>query len=884
VVQLNSTVTSDKVSSGDRCKPRAACVTLLGILLGLSLWIGLAHADAQRSAHDGSLSDKLALSTDSVGPLRFVAVHGRRAVVMGYPIAGLEVWGYPFQILANYEVGFTPAGASAELDGRLLLRDISYRPDSVTRTYIGPDFLVREKLFVPLDEAAAVIVYEVEGSRKVDIAVHFRPVLNLMWPAGLGGQYTRWSAEAPGYVIAEPLTGTSAVVGSPEIITHDDTVNSTVHINSKLSFSIRPRAQNGLPATAEVYVAFTATDEKDPAVALHELSNHLHEREAEAVAHYEDLAGKSLQIQTPDEAVNRAILWSEVALDQGWVCNPKLGCGMVAGYGPSRDARRPQYDWFFAGDGMIAANALVSAGEYSRARDELAFIMKYQDPATGMIWHELSQSAGFVDWSKYPYMYVHVDLSFDFLSAVARYVAVSGDTAFAKDNWTSISAAYRYCRALIRDTDHLPHIPADKEGGDEQARPGDDLSLSGAWVNAASAFAELANVSGHPELANEALEQSRLARQAVPRYYWNSETGFWIDGHTQAGQPIPGRRHGPTQLIVQDVFSPQQSAKLLDQLASADFLSDWGLRALAASSPDFDPYSYGRGSVSALGTTGAATTFWQAHRPEIAFEIWREVLPWNTLDSLGHIHELLAGSFYHEQTESVPEQTWSSAGLLDATIRGLLGIEIQGAANRVHLSPHLPAEWNRISVQNLRLPHSTLAFEMKQDMSSVDLDLTNEGSATQILFEPQIPLGSHVLSGQFQGHAIKVDPEVFSEDEHAKMMLDVPHGESHCHLRIEGGVSIMLDQHELHPGDTSTALKLTTFQLQGHMLSIEADIHPSGRSTFQLRTPWKITAHEGAIVRPLADNIYEIRMEGPPAAGLPGGYVHARAKLTLAGK
>jgi hypothetical protein len=263
--------------------------------------------------------------------MRFVAVHGRRAVIMGYPQDGLEAWGYPFQILADYQVGFTQAGASAELDGRLLLREISYRPDSVTRTYIGPDFLVREKLFVPLDQAAVVITYEVEGSRQLDIAVHFRPVLNLMWPAALGGQYTHWSAEAPGFVISEPLNGISAVVGSPEIIAHDDTVNSAVHINSKLWFSIRPRTKNGLPSMAAVYVALDASDEKKPAVALHELSNHLHEHQAEAVAHYGELVSNSLQVHTPDEAVNRVILWAEVALDQAWVCNPKLGCGMVAG-------------------------------------------------------------------------------------------------------------------------------------------------------------------------------------------------------------------------------------------------------------------------------------------------------------------------------------------------------------------------------------------------------------------------------------------------------------------------------------------------------------------------------------------------------------------------
>src|SRR4029077_12759148 len=139
--------------------------------------------------------------------------------------------------------------------------------------------------------------------------------------------------------------------------------------------------------------------------------------ESAAAAHYRALLDEALQVETPDSDVNRALAWSEVALDQAWVCNPDLGCGLVAGYGPSRKARRPQYDWFFAGDGMVAINALLAAGEYPRVRQEIEFILKYQDPKSGMIWHELSQSAGWIDWSKYPYMFVHVELTFDFLNS-----------------------------------------------------------------------------------------------------------------------------------------------------------------------------------------------------------------------------------------------------------------------------------------------------------------------------------------------------------------------------------------------------------------------------------------------------------------------------------
>ena len=126
---------------------------------------------------------------------------------MGYPRSGLEIWGYPFQILSEYQVGFRQAGAAAEVDGRLLLRRVEYQMDSITRVYIGPDYLVRERLFVPRDQPAAVISYEVEGSRKLEIVVHFVPVLNLMWPGAVGGQYSRWNADAPGFVIAEPERG-----------------------------------------------------------------------------------------------------------------------------------------------------------------------------------------------------------------------------------------------------------------------------------------------------------------------------------------------------------------------------------------------------------------------------------------------------------------------------------------------------------------------------------------------------------------------------------------------------------------------------------------------------------------------------------------------------
>lgn len=890
-------VSDARICGGDICNVgrsyREASVWvafLLVLLTGLSvparpqqavLAGNIGSASNVGSAVDVGSAGETGLSTDAVGSTHFVAVHGRRAVVMGYPAKGLEIWGYPFQILSEYQIGFRTRGSTAEADGRTLLRSVRYERDAVTRTYVGADFLVRERIFVPLDDAAAAIEYQIEGTRALDVVVHFQPVVDLMWPAAVGGQYTRWLESGPGYQITEPEHGISAVVGSAEAVAHDDTLNSTIHAETKLSFTIRPiKAAHGAPK-ATVYVVLNTAQPVDPAAAMHELAKRMTEKEAEAKAHYAALENASLRLHTPDEAVNSAVTWAENALDQAWVCNPKIGCGIVAGYGPSRDARRPQYAWYFAGDGLIATNALISAGEYGRAKEELEFIAKYQEPTTGMIWHELSQSAGYIDWSKYPYMYVHVDISFDYLSTVARYVASSGDKAFATDHWPSLLKAYRYCRSLIRDADHLPHIPIDKEGGDEQARPGDDLSLSAGWLAASAGFEELAKVTGQRQLAEEAHMQNQLTRRAIPAHYWDTQQRFWIDGHTQAGVPIASRRRGPSTLIEQHVFTAQQEETLLDQLAGADFQTDWGLREVAGSSADYDPYSYGRGSVTAPSTTGAAVTFWKEHRPAIGNAIWREVLRWNTLDAPGHIHEVLAGNFYHEQAESVPEQTWSSAGMLDAMVRGMLGLEIHGDRNFTELAPHLPPEWDRVSVEHVRLPESTLSLVLRQSMHDVDLEIRNDGKATKLLFEPEIPLGARLLEAKFEARVVPAETEIFAEDEHAKLTLDIPAGVSHCHLEFKGGVAIIVPAHELHVGDASTGVKLTNLRLQGRTLVLEADVHAQREATFLLRTPWKITALEGAVAVALSDTLYKITVFRNAAAAATG-YTHSRATLRFA--
>ncbi len=614
------------------------------LLVGLGMLAGFSTLAAQVPADAAPVLTRLAWSTDSTEPRRFVAVHGRRSALFGYSQEGLEVWASALQILTGYRVSFRQQGASTEVDGQVALRRIVYSPEAITRIYAGPDFIVREKLFVALDVPGAIISYETAGTRPVDIAIHFVPELDLMWPASIGGQQAVWTSAASAYLLSEPTGRFTARVGSPDIVAHDDTANPTLAAGRSPGLGFVIRVDHAHSAARVIIAA--GRSESECASIARQLLNEGTSLEQAALDHYAGLLDHALQIETPDFDVNRALSWSEIALDQAWACNPDLGCAEVAGFGPSRNARRPQYDWFFAGDGMVAVHALLASGQYEQARQELEFILKFQDRKTGMIWHELSQSAGSMDWMKLPYMYIHVDASFDLLDTVAEYVSTTGDLAFAKDHWESLQAAYHYCRSVLDPKSGLPRIPPDKEGGNEQDAISDDLALSASWISASEFFASLAAAVGHHDVADMARRTGQRARGAIAQRYWSESQHFWISGYTRSGAPMINRDIRPTRVLRMGLFSSQQRQSLLDQLASSDFQTDWGTRSKAASDPTYDPNLYASGSVWALGTAAVATAFWAEHRPATALPIWQALVPWTSLDSLGHMHEVLAGDYY----------------------------------------------------------------------------------------------------------------------------------------------------------------------------------------------------------------------------------------------
>ncbi len=404
----------------------------------------------------------------------------------------------------------------------------------------------------------------------------------------------------------------------------------------------------------------------------------------------------------------------------------------------------------------------------------------------------------------------------------------------------------------------------------------DDLGLSTSWVEAASAFAQLATLTDHADIAKEAEQASQQARAAIPLRYWSDSESFWINGHTLSGQAMAQRRSSPTEALTLHLFNDRQNQSLLDQIASFSFQTSWGTRGVATGSAGFNPESYASGSVSALHTAGVANAFWSQHRPVTALAVWRSLLPWNTLDSLGHMHEVLAGNFYHAQVESVPEQTWSSAGYIDATIHGLLGLET--SASSMTFAPHLPPEWDSISVAHINAGSASgITLALHRSPSAITLQIDNPGSPFPCVFDPELPLGASLGRAYLNQQKIAATLEQHPQETDAHITFNLPHGSSELRLEVHGGVSILTDTPAPALGEPDQGIHVIGAHLEGTALTIDADVPTGQQSHLELKTTWQSTSAQGATLAPASPGMTNLIFPVTPDSSTPNPYRRAHA-------
>ncbi|MGE5813568.1 MAG: MGH1-like glycoside hydrolase domain-containing protein [Acidobacteriota bacterium] len=702
--------------------------------------------------------------TGPARPQRYMEASGLRAAFLGREDGSFEAWVYPLKVLHGFQLSFgTPAYADP-IPGSELASWVDVRPEASVVRYAHDSFTADAIWLVPRDQAGGLVLLDIHTSVPLNVVVKFRIDLKPMWPAALGGQYSYWDDELKAYVAGEASRKHAALIGSPfALAPPEQPAHNLPDAPSQFTIAVTPE----IAARGLVPIVIAATPEGlDAARKIYATLLAVPERAyRETAAHYRDVREKFTSLDTPDDRFDLAFEWGKVALDKGFICNPHLGCGLIAGLGPSGTTERPGFGWFFGGDAFINSWAMTAYGDFDSVKQSLEFLRKRQR-ADGKMMHELSQAAAYIRWFEdFPYGYYHADTTPLYITAVRDYVRASGDLAFAKDFWPSMKKAYEYCASTDEDDDGLMDNTkaglAAVETGTLRSRDVlTDVFLAAAWTEATAAFAELGDIAGDP-IARAARAAHEKARASLNERFLDDQHkrinfAFMKDGKGQAEQTV-----WPGFGIWRGVFDAHRPAVsgALDELAGAGIGADWGARMLSRESKLYDPLSYNNGAAWPFLTGFATLALYSQHRPAAAWTYLDGTADLTFLEPRGYMPELFSGDRLRSIDAAVPHQLFATTGFMSGAMRGLVGLREPAATDpggAVTIEPQLPAGWDSLRISRLRWRDAVYDVNLSRREDVVQVTVKNAGHPRPILVRVPLEPGAKAKGStelRFKGNA-----------------------------------------------------------------------------------------------------------------------------------
>lgn len=801
--------------------------------------------------------------TGDARPNSYLAAVGRRSIAMGTEDGRLELWSWPIKWLHDFQLSFRVPKYSAPIPGRDVARHVTVRPEGFTIEYAYETFTVKQTVFTPIDKPATIMLLEVDAIRPMEIIATFIPDIHFAWPASLGGQYVAWNAEQKAFIFSESRRKVNALLGSPAITQASDVPahmlaasppQFVIGVGNATERYTEPRLGEPPGGNVNVHAAYIpiilAGGEmpRDSARALYAALSAPRAAEREwqrRVAHSDSILAHTVSVTTPDAALNRAVGWAKVNMDDAMVCNPDLGCGLVAGYGLSGGSSdRPGFGWFFGGDAAINSFAMTAVGQHDLARDgAFRFFAKYQR-GDGKITHEISQGAGGgkIDWfGAYPYAFYHGDTTPFWVLAFGEYWRQSADTALVRELWPNLKKAYEWSKKADTDGDGLMENTVAGAGalevGDLQEGIVSDVYLSGVWIASLDRFARMAEAMREPALGAEARGIRERALRTMETKLWLPKLEQYAFAILEGGAVNDNLTSWPATAMSFDVFDATRGAQMAARLAGSAIMTDWGARPLSAASKLFDPLHYNNGAVWPFVTGWVSLAQYRYHNAHAGRFALDAIARTGFDEARGRNPEVISGRVYKPLDTAVPHQFFATSMVLTPLMRGMLGLDVDAPAGRLRVAPSLPPEWDSVRVERVHVGKEVVSLLLTRKGRTISIEAWREGGDAgrpiEIDFSPSLPLGAD---------SIVVSSTEPKTAEHFPGAV-VAHASGRLRERLRlfvtwsGGWEVRATQAAPRIGDRSTALRVVSERMEGSKYVLHIEGRAGGTYSIGVRGP-----------------------------------------------
>jgi glycogen debranching enzyme len=718
----------------------------------------------------------------AVRPWEFVSALGTRAALLGREQGTLEAWVYPLKILSDFRLQFKVEGTV--IPAEALARTLIVRPESTTIVYTGDSYSVRETLFVPVHEPGAIIAVQVQTVRPLQVEALFRRDFQLEWPAHLENLDPDWDKALCAFAFGDTTGKFEALVGSPNA-TRTSAEYSGNYFESNLnSFSLEPTLAGS--DTKLIVIAASFNGRKDLPSLYHHLFADYSSLLQESANYYKDYLAHTLSIHVPDAQIEAAYDWSRVSMLQSVVNNPFLGEGLAAGFATSHDDYRPGYAWFFGRDAEWTSLALTAEGDFLHARIALDFLSKVQR-ADGKITHEVSQSATLMDWFKTQYPYGSADATPLYIIAVNDYVTRSGDIGFARDKWDGVWRAYSFLKSTY-DAKGLAQNAGVGHGwieGGPLFPIQTELYQASLGVEAVRALSHLAHLVQKEDTARELEQAFDQERPILNNTFWSPEKQIYAYGLDSAGKRMDIASVLAAVPLWFRLLDDDHAQTMIQELARPDHQTDWGMRIISSHNPKYDPGGYHFGTVWPLFTGWASVGEYNYHRPLPAYSNLRANALLTFDGSLGHVTEVLSGDYDQTLATGSPHQVWSAAMVVSPLLTGLMGLRTDATSCRVIFAPHVPADWDWFSIDNLHVGGRTLDLKYRRTPNKLMLQIHSSGTKPcSMEFSPAVSLRAKIKQARLNGRPLPFHADPSPTDQHVTLELPIQSGERDIEIDV----------------------------------------------------------------------------------------------------
>ena len=803
---------------------------------------------------------------------------GRKFAILGFESGSFEAWAYPLKLIRNFEFSFLLGSTTEPVPGKEIVRRISVTPEATILTFTFQSFTVRAIYVTAVEDAGAVILLAVDTVEPMTIVCSFVPVLQPMWPAGLGGQRSSWNDELKAFVIDEPTRKNHGLVGSP---VGRGISYTPAHMLSDAPNQFEIRVESG-EAVKEKYIPVILAGGKGKGEEVRKAYEKL-AADPEAVyrsaaEHYRRLRQETLRVITTDKMFNRAFEWSKVAYDNLRVENPDLGQGLVAGLGTSGAGGRPGFGWFFGGDAYLNSLSLDGCGAFAAVKEALLFTQKWQR-RDGKMAHELSQAAGYIDWFRdYPYGYIHGDTTPFYLGACWDYVQNSGDLAFAKESWPSIQKAFDWCLTTDSDGDGLMDNEKAGLGALEfgsLTRIRTDIYLSAAWLRAAHAVEKLALAVGDSAYERSARNSSAKAETAFEAKFWDEENGRYAYAFNADGAQVKELTPWAAVAIAWGLGNARRGCLTLEKINSSELTTDWGVRLLSKKSRYFEPLNYNYGAVWPFLNGWTAAALYMNGYSLQGFGLLSASARHTFDNDLGAVTELFSGNQNVWPQEAVPHQGFSTGGFVYPFIRGLLGLEGDALKREIHFAPRLRPDWTEVRIENFSLGSGTHSIRYEREARRIRLGVRSATGGAKLYFSPSLGPGTRILSATINGKSVPVKEGVTPGGQSIQARIELGlTAEDSVVIEIEPTVEFLPPDNTSETGDPNRGLRIIRTESQDRGIKVIGEGLSGETYELKITNPDLIRSVTGAEL-----DGARLRVHFPPAS--PAGYVPFEISLSL---